>query len=204
MTMARVSRPPGFDMTYKPAGSVSFGPPLAESWLAFVYLAFSLLVLAVILYGYNAPSSSIVFAYIVEGDQHRILSSTVCGGILLASALAAVIRGQMRGVIIHPDGLEMRELLTFGIPKVRRYHWSQIDRVMVPAATQDAVPTKHTLVGIDLWDGSRAWLPKVAKLTDLAVMIEKVALARAIPIDGGTGLIDDLGNPLDEDLEDAA
>ncbi len=27
-------------------------------------------------------------------------------------------------------------------------------------------------------------------------MLERVALARAIPIEGGTGLVDDLGNPL--------
>jgi hypothetical protein len=28
------------------------------------------------------------------------------------------------------------------------------------------------------------------------MMLERVALARAIPIEGGTGLVDDLGNPL--------
>lgn len=191
-------------MTYKPAGSVAFGPPLSESWGAFAYLTVALAVMGVILYGYNAPSSSVVFEYIVEGDQHRVLSSTVCGGILLASALAAVIRGRMRGVIVHPDGIELRELLAFGLPRVRRYHWSQIDRVMVPSAS-DAVPaTKYSLVGLDLWDGSRSWLPRVAKLTELSVMIETIALARAIPIDGGTGLIDDLGNPMEGELEDAA
>jgi hypothetical protein len=27
-------------------------------------------------------------------------------------------------------------------------------------------------------------------------MLERVALARAIPVEGGTGLVDDLGNPL--------
>ncbi len=30
------------------------------------------------------------------------------------------------------------------------------------------------------------------------MMLERVALARAIPIEGGTGLVDDLGNPLDD------
>jgi hypothetical protein len=46
----------------------------------------------------------------------------------------------------------------------------------------------------------------VAKLADLALMIERVALARAIPIEGGTGMVDDLGNPFgdDEENEEAA
>ena len=99
----------------------------------------------------------------------------------------------VRGVIVHPDGIETRELLPLGWPRVRRFHWSQIDRLLLPAA-QDKSPRegteKKSSIRVDLWDGSRAWLPPVGNWLDLAVMLEKVALARAIPFEGGTGLVE--------------
>jgi hypothetical protein len=197
-------------MTYRPTGSVSFGPPLNERFLSLGYLLFAVVVTGVILYGHAAPSNSRIFRYVVEGDRDRMISSTVCAIVLCLSALAAVLREQMRGVIVHPDGIELRELLAFGIPRVRRLHWSQIDRLFVPKAksheishgeskgrAEDSGQAKSgKSIGLDLWDGSRTWLPDVANLMGLAVLLERVALARAIPIVGGTGLIDDLGNPL--------
>src|SRR5262249_2145049 len=146
----------------------------------------------------TAPSSSRIFRYVVEGDAHRLISSSVCAIVLVASAGAAIARDLMRGVIVHPDGIELRELLPFGLPRVRRFHWSQADRVSLPAATSDGTLTptavgKPSVIRLDLWDGSRTWLPRVARTVPLAVMLEKVALARAIPIEGGTGLIDDIG-----------
>src|SRR5690349_21391239 len=199
--MARPSRPPGFDMTYRPERRIAFGPPLRQQALSLGYFAFALLVSAVIVYGQQlAPSSSRIFEYVVEGDRHRLISSSVCAIILFSSALAAVLREQMRGVVLHPEGIETRELLSFGWPKVRRFAWSQIDKVFVPSALRSAdanVPVKT--IRLDLWDGTRTWLPDVAKAKELGMMLERVALARAIPIEGGTGLIDDLGNPLGGD-----
>ena len=58
-----------------------------------------------------------------------------------------------------------------------------------------------TTVRLDLWDGTRTWLPQVARAGELGVILERVALARAIPIEGGTGLVDDLENPLADDDE---
>jgi hypothetical protein len=195
--MARISRPPGFDMTYRPERRMAFGPPLRQRLPSIGYLAFAILITAVIVYGQNAPSSSRFFHYVVEGDRTRMIPSSVCAIILFTSALAAVLREQMRGVVLHPDGIEMRELLTLGWPRVRRFHWSQIDRVFVPPVeSAPGVPAKP--IRLDLWDGTQTWLPDVAKTLELGVMLERVALARAIPIEGGTGIIDDLGNPLDE------
>ena len=196
--MARPSRPPGFDMTYRPERRVTFGPPLRQQLPALGYFAFALLVSAVIFYGQEyAPSSSRVFQYVVEGDRNRMIPSSVCAIILFTSALAAVLREQMRGVVLHPDGIEMRELLSFGWPRVRRLQWSQIDRVFVPSASPPSrgAPEPPRSIRLDLWDGSRTWLPDVAKASELGIMLERVALARAIPIEGGTGLVDDLGNP---------
>ncbi|WP_437528903.1 hypothetical protein WME79_46725 [Sorangium sp. So ce726] len=193
-------------MTYRPEKRMAFGPPLKERLPALLYLTFALGVSGVIFYGQNAPSSSRLFQYVVEGDRHRLVSSSVCAIILCVSAVAMVLREQMRGVVVHPDGIELRELLTFGVPRVRRFAWSQIDRMAVPSAQAGAgtaavvsgtVPASN--IRLDLWDGSRTWLPDVGDKIALSVTLERVALARAIPIEGGTGLMDDLGNPLQDD-----
>lgn len=186
-------------MTYKPAKRVSFSPPLRERAFTFGYVVIAAAIVAVILYGQNAPSNSRIFHYVVEGDRSRLISSSSCAVILGVSAAAAFLREQMRGVVIGPDGIEMRELLTFGWPRVRRFAWSQIDRVALPAADAATRKAKSTeSIRLDLWDGTRTWLPKVADAVELAVVLERVALARAIAIEGGTGLLDDLGNPLEE------
>jgi hypothetical protein len=193
-------------MTYKPARRMAFGPTIKSQWPSLAFLAFALAVTGVILYGQMAPSGTRLFAYVVEGDSHRLVSSTVCAIVLCTSAVAAVVREQMRGVIVYPDGIELRELLSFGVPRVRRYHWSQIDKMFVPPANptaeQRARAIANNVIGsirLDLWDGSRAWLPEVARANELGIVLERVALARAIPIEGGTGMMDDLGNPLGDD-----
>jgi hypothetical protein len=196
--MARQSRPPGFDMTYRPERRVAFGPPLRQRLPSLAYLAFAVVVCGVIVYGQHAPSSSIFFHYVVEGDRGRLVPSSVCAIILVTSALAAVIREQMRGVILHPDGIDVRELLSLGWPRVRRFHWSQIDKVFVPSAER-AASTEQKTIRLDLWDGTRTWLPEVGRAGELGMMLERVALARAIPIEGGSGMVDDLGNPLTGD-----
>jgi len=38
----------------------------------------------------------------------------------------------------------------------------------------------------------------VAKMAELGILLERIALARAIPIEGGTGVLDEMGNPLDD------
>jgi hypothetical protein len=191
-------------MTYRPEGSVSFSPPLRERLPSLGYLFFALTVSGVIVYGQNAPSGTWLFNYVVEGDRNRLISSSVCAIILFTSALAAVLREQMRGVVVHPDGIETRELLALGWPRVQRFHWSQIDRLVVPPSLGQqsppaTAPDEKKNIRIDLWDGTTTWLPSVSNVLGLALMLEKVALARAIPIEGGTGLLDDLGNPLGDD-----
>jgi hypothetical protein len=204
--MARPSRPPGFDMTYRPEGSVSFGPPLKDRlpWLG--YLAFALLISGVIVYGQHAPSNTWLFRYVVEDDRHRIVPASVCAIILFCSAIAAVLRDQMRGVVVHPEGIELRELLSFGVPRVRRWSWSQIDKLRLPAVEKkdNAEPVLRGNIGLDLWDGTSTLLPQVNNALGLAMTLERVALARAIPIEGATGLLDDIANTVDSKRAPAA
>ena len=81
-------------MTYRPDKRQIFVPPLRERALTLAYVAFATIVVGFILYGQNAPSNSIFFQYVVEGDRARILSSSVCAIILAVSATAAFVREQ--------------------------------------------------------------------------------------------------------------
>lgn len=204
--MARPSRPPGFDMTYRPDSSTAFGPPLKERLPWFGYLVVALALSGVIVYGQHAPTSSALFKYVVEDDRNRIIPASVCAIILFVSAVAAVLRDQMRGVVVHPEGIELRELLTFGVPRVRKWTWAQIDRMRLPAAEKKDTdsPLLRGDIGLDLWDGSSMLLPPVNNALGLALILERVALARAIPIDGGTGMLDDLGPGVDSRRAPAA
>lgn len=186
-------------MTYRPEDTVSFGPPLRERlpWLG--YFALAVVLTGIIIYGQHAPTNTWLFRYVVEDDRHRVIPASVCAIILFCSALAAVLRDQMRGVVVHPEGIELRELLSFGLPRVRRWTWAQIDRMRVPKAEQANTdrPRLRGNISLDLWDGTSTLLPKVGNALGLALILERVALARAIPIEGGTGMLDDLGNAAD-------
>lgn len=194
--MARASRPPGFDMSYRPDSTMSFGPPLKERLPWFAYFAFALVIVGIIVYGQNAPTNSTLFRYVVEEDRHRIMPASVCAIILFCSALAGLLRDQMRGVVVRPDGVELRELLAFGIPRVRKWTWAQIDRMRLPTTedTNAENPVLHGDITLDLWDGSSTLLPTVNNKLGLALVLERVALSRSIPIEGGTGMLDDISN----------
>lgn len=180
-------------MTYRPEHRLAFPPPLKQRLPAYAYLALALAASGVVIYAQRLASPySALFRYVVEGDSTRPIPSSVCALVLALSAIAAVLREHMRGVVLHPDGVELRELLTLGWPKVRRLHWSQIDKVFLPRA--EAADQKP--IRLDLWDGSKLWLPLVEKASELGIQLERVALARAIPIEGGTGQIDDLESPI--------
>lgn len=194
--MPRASRPPGFDMSYRPDSTMSFGPPLKERLPWLIYFVFAIAVVGLIVYGQNAPTNSTVFKYVVEEDRHRVMPASVCAIILFCSAFAGLLRDQMRGVVVRPDGVELRELLTFGIPRVRKWTWAQIDRMRLPVSEPvgDELPVVTGSITLDLWDGSSTLLPTVNDMLGLALVLERVAVARSIPIEGGTGMLDDLSN----------
>lgn len=208
--MARVSRPPGFDMTYKPSKE-TFLPPWRERLPTLIYFgAVSAIGLAIVT-APLLPTGTWLYQTVVVGDRMRVMPSTFFALLLFVSGLAALMRKYMSGVIVHPDGIETREVLPLGVPRIRRLAWAQIDRVAIPAspsgvarAPVESAPSRVRKIRLDLWDGSHQFLPEVARLPDLALMIERVALARAIPIEGGTGMVDDLGNPFGDDEEEAA
>jgi hypothetical protein len=175
--VARPSRPPGFDMTYRPAETV-FGPPW-KVWLpSIVYVLVAIGVLVFVIAGEMAGSNTWIHIYVVEKDIHRIIGSQTLAGVLVVSSLAALVRSSMRGVRLRPDGLVYRDVLAFGWPRVKRYRWAQIDRIILD----------QTQIALELWDGSFVQLPRVGDRDGLCAALEKVGAARAIPVRGGAGL----------------
>jgi hypothetical protein len=176
--MARDSRPPGFDMTYRPTRRHSFGPPVSAWVFPAAYVAVSLVFVVFVWAGQAAPSSSWLFRYVVEGDAHRLLGARVLAFIVALGAVASAARTAMRGVVVHPDGIEARDVASLGWPKVRSCTWMEIDRVLFEA---------HA-VGLQLWDGSRWYLPPVRDREGLSLVLHRVASGRAIPVKGRPAL----------------
>lgn len=143
-----------FAMSYEPPTNerVKFGPPLKMRVGSFVYMAIALAILGLVVWGYNAPSTSRIFRWIVEGDRTRPLGSQVLAAIVMVSALATVARAHMRGVVLSPDWIESRYLLPLGIPKASRWGWAQVSRIIFDKDS----------IALELIDGSWQRLAEVA------------------------------------------
>ena len=63
--MARPSRPPGFDMTYRPTES-TFGPPFAARIPSLLYLAVALAAVVTVVVAERSSSNSWLYVNIVE------------------------------------------------------------------------------------------------------------------------------------------
>jgi hypothetical protein len=166
-----------FEMSYSPPADdrrrAKFGPPWRTRLPSALYLALALALGAVVLYAYTAaPSSSVVFSWVVERDRGRPLSASVLAVVIVVSALATVLRTHMRGVLVAEDWIEARYLLPFGIPRAKRWGWPQVLRVVVDG----------TRVAFELWDGSFERLPEVAKGRELAELIVRQAQRRRIQV----------------------
>lgn len=180
ITVARPSRPPGFDMTYRPTERV-FLPPWHLRLPSLVYLGLAVMVLVVVVVAEQSPTNSALFIRVIEQNARRVISPRTFAILLVVSAASAAIRTGMRGVRVRGDGIEYRDIVGFVWPKRRRYRWPQIDRILFD------IPAE---IAVDLWDGTRAYLPKVADRDGLVSTLEVVAAARAIPVRGGAGLDD--------------
>src|SRR5215510_9403644 len=97
--VSRASRPPGFDMTYRPRESV-YSVPWLERVPSLVYLALALLTIVLVVIGEHSPPDSWLFNYVVVQDRFRLLGSRAFAIVLSVGAVASVLRGNMRGVRI--------------------------------------------------------------------------------------------------------
>ena len=172
-------------MTYRP-NETAFGPPWSIRISSLLHVAVALAVVTFVIVGETSPSTSWLFVYVVEQDAERVLGARALAVVLVVSSTASVVRTAMRGVRVRPDGVEYRDLISWALPRVRRFKWPQIDRVVLDQKD----------VALDLWDGSRAYLPPVSDRAGLATTLEKIALARAIPVKGG-GKLDEIPDSAD-------
>jgi len=187
--VSRASRPPGFDMTYRPREAV-YTVPWLERVPSLVYLAAALVSVVLVLVGEHSDPSSWLFNYVVVQDHVRLISSRTFAVVLSLGAIASVMRGNMRGVRIFGDGVEAREITQLFFPRVRRYRWPQMALIVLD----------QPHVSVELWDGQRAVLPAVGDREGLAAELERVAAARDIPVQGGRGL-DEIPDPIVDDEE---
>ena len=187
--VSRASRPPGFDMTYRPREAV-YSVPWLERVPSLVYLAAALVAVVLVLVGEHSDPGSWLFHYVVVQDHMRLISSRTFAVVLSLGAIASVLRGNMRGVRIFGDGVEAREITQLFFPRVRRYRWPQMALIVLDQ--------RH--VAVELWDGQRALLPAVGDREGLAAELERVAAARDIPVQGGRGL-DEIPDPIVDDEE---
>jgi len=164
-------------MTYRPTES-SFGPPFAARIPSLLYLALALSCVAAVLAAEHSSSTSWLYVNIVERGVRGIISARTCAGLLLLGATSSFLRTNMRGVRVRGDGVDYRDS-SLGWPRARRFKWAQIDRIVLDMPTH---------IALDLWDGTRSFLPVVDDRAGLAMVLEKVGHARAIPVRGGIGL----------------
>ena len=165
-----------FEMAYSPSPKErhAFGPPFRSRIPSLVYLCVGIALLSIVGIAYSSSGNGQLYDFFVEGDRFRAVRSPVLAAMVLVSGLATVLRAHMRGVIVHGDGLEMRDILVLGVPTVRKWAWAQIHRIIV----DDTQP--QTRVALELWDSSHVKLPEVSKGRELADLLERIGASRRI------------------------
>jgi hypothetical protein len=176
--VARPSRPPGFDMTYRPQ-EASYGPYWTDRIPSYCYASFAAVAVLVLLIAEHSGTESSLFHFIVQRDHERVIGVRTLVAILVGGAVCSLIRTGMRGVQVRGDGIEVRDVTNIIVPRVRRIRWPQIDAIILDQPSR---------VAFDIWDGSREFLPRVSDRKGLEATLEAVGAARAIPVVGGKGL----------------
>ncbi len=163
-----------FEMAYSPTASdrFAFGPPLRMRIPSFLYLAFAFVVVGLVLAAHAGSSNTRLYVWVVEGDRGRPIGSMALALIVLASGIGTVIRAHMRGVIVRAEGIEARYLLALGVPRIKRWAWSQVERIILD----------ERAIMFELWNGEYERMPEVAEPRKLGDLLERIAAARHIRV----------------------
>ncbi len=153
-----------FEMAFDPRENdrFAFGPPLWQRMPSFLFLGFALALAFTMVVATHSSSNSALFRWVSERPATPPLSF-----VILLCAAGTVVRTMLRGVIVTKEGVETRDLVA-GFPRVRKYRWTQIDRLVVD--DEDVM--------LELWDGTYERLPKVRNGAELADLLVRVAIAR--------------------------
>jgi hypothetical protein len=152
-----------FDMAFdpKPSDRFVFRPPVWQRLPSLLFLGFAAALAVAAVLAYSGSSNTALYRYFVV--EHR----TPLVFVIVLAAIATFVRSGMRGVIVTGEGVETRDL-SMGFPRVRRYRWAQVDRVILD---KDAVL-------LELWNGTYERLPRVSDGERLVDLLGRVAAAR--------------------------
>jgi hypothetical protein len=163
-----------FEMAYQPEvrERYAFGPTLLSRLPSMLWFAFSLGVTSIVVLAYHLSSNSALTMWVVERDRNG-LPPAVLAFVVLASGIATLVRAHMRGVIVQSKGVEARYILPLGVPRVRRWAWAQVHRMIVDA---------HHGVILELWTGQYEKLPVVARTNELIGVLEQKGAQHGIAV----------------------
>ncbi len=164
-----------FEMAYSPDKEderMVFGPPVWSRIPSYVFGVLCLALVIVVAATYFGPSNTRLYVWIVEGDRGRPIPSAALAFIVLVSGLATVVRAHMRGVVVTKDGIEARYLLPMGVPRVKRWQWAQVHRMVMDGRG----------VMLELWDSSYERLPSVGETSRLIGVLNHAASKHGIVI----------------------
>ena len=156
-----------FEMAYNPNPDdrFAFGPPIWQRLPSLLFLGFAAVLGTATLLAHTGSSNTSLYRFIVAEGRTPLVF------VIVLAAIATFVRSGLRGVIVTREGVETRSL-SMGFPRVKKYRWAQIDRVVLDREN----------VLFELWNGTYERLPKVrdgSKMTDL---LERVAIGRGRPV----------------------
>lgn len=156
-----------FEMAFdpNPGDRFAFGPPVWQRLPSLIFLGFAgALALAALVAHYGSSNTALYRFIVTEGRTPLVF-------VIVLAAVATFIRSGMRGVVVTREGVETRNL-SMGFPRVRKYRWAQIDRVVLD---KDAVL-------FELWNGTYERLPRVRDGEKLVDLLGRVAVGRGRPV----------------------
>ncbi len=144
-----------------PTDRFVFGPPIWQRLPSLLFLGFAGVVAVAALVAHNGPTNTALYRFIVTENRTPLVF------VIVLAALATVVRAGMRGVVVTRDGVETRSI-SMGFPRVKRFRWAQIDRVVLDK--EDVL--------FELWNGTYERLPKVSDGEKMCELLERVAIGR--------------------------
>lgn len=152
-----------FEMAYNPNPHERFvfGPPMWQRLPSLLFLGFAAVIGAAALIAHGGSSNTALYRFIVAENRTPLVL------VIVLAAVATFIRSGLRGVVVTREGVETRTL-SMGFPRVKKFRWAQIDRVVLDK--------EHVL--FELWNGTYERLPRVRDGEKLVDLLERVAVGR--------------------------
>ena len=152
-----------FEMAYNPnpRDRFTFGPPISQRLPSLFFVGFAAVLGMATLMAHQGTSNTALYRFIVTEDRTPLVI------VIVVAAIATFVRSGLLGVIVTSDGVETRTL-SLGFPRVAKFRWAQIDRVVLD----------NEAVMFELWNGTYERLPKVRESAKMAELLERIARGR--------------------------